>query len=149
MGMTLVLAFVGAAIAAGVGTIWYSPATPMGRWHMQFLGFDALSEEEQKKKREEAKPKMLKMYGAQIVLSWLMALAVVTIVTMSMRNGLTFIMALGFVLFNWLCFVVPVIGSGIIWGNGDTTVAWKKFFSDSLSNLVTMFLIALVAGLSL
>ncbi len=65
---------------------------------------------------------------------------------MSMRNGLTFGMALGFVALNWLCFVVPTIGSGVLWSNCDRSIAWKKFFSDILSNLVTLVLVAFLAS---
>jgi len=55
-------------------------------------------------------------------------------------------MAIGFVAFNWLAFMVPVIGQGILWSNCDPKLAWKKFFSDSLSNLVSVLLIALFAS---
>jgi hypothetical protein len=49
--------------------------------------------------------------------------AVVTIITMSMQNGAPFVMALGFVIVNWLCFMVPVHGSQILWGNVDSAIA--------------------------
>jgi hypothetical protein len=81
-----------------------------------------------------------------MALSFLTAFAVVFITTMSMQNGLSFWMAVGFVMLNWLCFVVPTIGSGILWGNCDPKIAWQKFFSDILSNLVTILLIAFVAS---
>ncbi len=146
MTTILLLSLLGSVIAAVVGTIWYSNATPMGKIHMRYLGFDTLSADEQKEKIEEAKPKMLKIYGAQMALSFLTAFAVVFITTMSMQNGLSFWMALGFVMLNWLCFVVPTIGSGILWGTCDPKIAWQKFFSDILSNLVTILLIAFVAS---
>ncbi len=145
MTTIILLAVAGAVIAAVVGTFWYSPNTPMGRIHMQSFGFYNLSEEEQKKKIEEAKPMMWKMYVGQMTLSFLTAFAVVFIVTMSMQNGLTFGMALGFVAMNWLCFIVPTIGSGVIWSNCDRKLAWKKFFSDIFSNLVTLLLVAVLA----
>lgn len=141
----LLLALGGAVLSAVVGTFWYSNATPMGRIHMKSLGFDTLSEEEKKKKMEEAKPMMPKMYAGQMLLSFLTSFAVVFIVTMSMQNGLSFGMALGFVIMNWLCFMVPLVGSGILWSNCDRSIAWKKFFSDALCNLVTVLLIALLA----
>ncbi len=142
----LLLSLIGAVIAAAVGTFWYSNSTPMGKIHMQYLGFDKLSEEEQKRKMEEAKPMMPKMYGGQMVLSFLTAFAVVYIVTTGMRNGLSFGMTMGFIALNWLCFVVPTIGSGILWSNCDRSIAWKRFFSDIFSNLVTLLLVALVAS---
>lgn len=142
----IILSIVGAIIAAVVGTFWYSDKTPMGRIHMKYLGFDKLSPEEQKKKIEEAKPGMPKIYGAQMILSFVTAFAVVFIITMTMENGQSFWLALGFVIMNWLCFVVPTIGSGILWGNCDRTIAWKKFFSDIASNLVTIILVAILAS---
>ncbi len=143
----LLLSVLGAVIAAVVGTLWYSNATPMGKIHMQYLGFDKLSEDEKKRKMEEAKPMMPKMYAGQMALSFLTAFAVVYIITTGMRNGLSFGMSLGFIAINWLCFMVPIIGSGILWSNTDRTIAWKRFFSDIFSNLVIVVLIALVASL--
>ena len=141
----LLLSLVGAVIAAIVGTFWYSDKTPMGRIHMRSLGFDKLSEEERKRQIEEAKPKMPKMYAAQLALSFLTSFAVVFVILMTVRNGAPLTLALGFVIMNWLCFMVPIIGAGILWSNVDRSIAWKKFFSDILSNLVTILLIALLA----
>ncbi len=142
----LLLSLVGAGIAVLVGTLWYSNATPMGKIHMRYLGFDKLSPEEQKRKMEEAKPMMLKMYVAQIALSFLTAFSVVFIIIMTVENGVSLGIAFGFVVMNWLCFIVPTIGSGILWSNCDRAIAWKKFFSDIFSNLVTVTLIALLAS---
>lgn len=142
----IVLTVVGAVIATIVGTFWYMPNTPMGKIHMRYLGFDKLSEEEKKRKMEEAKPQMPKLYAGQIALSLLTSFAVVFIVTMSIQNGVPKAMALGFVVLNWLCFMVPVVGSSILWSNCDRAIAWQKFFSDILSNLVIVLAIALVAS---
>ncbi len=142
----LILSLVGAVVCAVVGTIWYSNATPMGKLHMQYLGFDKLSEEEKKQKMIEAKPMMPKVYGAQLLLSFLTAFATVFIVTLSIQNNVPTWMAIGFVVFNWLAFMVPIIGQGILWSNCDPKLAWKKFFSDILSNLVSVLLIALLAS---
>ncbi len=135
----------GAIIAAVIGTFWYSQMTPMGRLHMKVLGFDALSPEEQQKKIAEAKPKMPKIYSAQILLSFITAFAVVFMVQMSLQNGLSVGMALAFPIFNWFCFIVPTIGSSILWGNIDRSLAWKKFFSDILSILVTIICVSILA----
>jgi hypothetical protein len=140
------LSLFGTIISAVIGTIWYSDKTPMGRIHMRYLGFDTLSKEEQKKKIEEAKPKMMKMYLAQMGLSLLTTLAVTFIVTTSLKNGLPLLLALGFVAMNWLCFMVPIIGSGILWSNCDRKIAMKKFFSDIFANLVTVLVVALIAS---
>lgn len=147
MTSIILLSILGAVLSAVVGTIWYSMATPMGQLHMRYLGFDKLSDDEKKRSIEEAKPKMAKMYGGQMILSLLTSFATVFIITMSMRNGLTFGMALGFVVMNWLCFMVPIVGSNILWSNCDRAIAWKKFFSDIFANLVTLLVVAGVAGL--
>lgn len=146
MTTIILLSLAGAVIAAVIGTFWYSNATPMGKVHMRYLGFDILSEEEKKKKIQESMPMMPKIYGAQLFLSFLTAFAVVFITIMSMQNGLSFGMALGFVFLNWLCFMVPVQGSNILWGNCDTKIAWQKFFSDISANLVTILVIAFLAS---
>lgn len=143
----ILLTIAGAVIAAVVGTLWYSNATPMGKIHMRSMGFDKLSDADKKKKMEEGKAMMGKMYTAQILLSLLTSFAVVFVVTESLRNGLTLPMAMGFVIFNWLCFMVPIIGSGVLWSNCDRSIAWKKFFSDIVENLITVLLIALLAGI--
>lgn len=147
MTTIILLSLAGAVIAAVVGTFWYSNKTPMGKIHMRYLGFDKLSKEEQEQKIKEAMPKMPKVYGAQMALSLLTSFFVVFVITMSVQNGVPFNMAIWFPIFGWLCFVVPTVGSAILWGNCDPEIAWKKFFSDIFSNLVTVLVIALLAGL--
>lgn len=141
-----ILAIVGVFIAVAIGTVWYMPNTPMGKVHMQYLGFDKLTPEEQKQKMEEGKGMMPRIYGMQMVFSLLTSVAVVFIVTMSMRNGIPFAMALGFVIANWLAFMVPVVGANLLWGTCDPKLFWKKFVADAGANLVTVLLIALLAG---
>ena len=146
--MTLViLALVGTVLGSIVGTFWYSPHTPMGRLHMKSIGFDKLSKDEQEKCMKDAKPHMPKMYAGQMILSFLTSFATVFIVSMSLQNGMSFAAAIGFVCLNWLCFMVPVNGSNIIWGNVDREIAWPKFFSDIFSNLVIILLIAVLTYL--
>ena len=143
----ILLSVVGTIIAVVVGTLWYSNKTPMGRIHMQYLGFYNLSEEEQKRKMEKAKPMMMKMYAGQMALSFLTAFAVVFIITMSMKNGLPFGSAVGFITINWLCFMVPIVGSAILWSNCDRKIVWQKFFSDISANLLVILLIAFMVKL--
>ena len=147
MAIILALSFAGAVLASIIGTLWYSNATPMGKLHMRYLGFDKLSPEQQQQKVTEAKPTMWKLYVGQIVLSFITSFAVVFIMVTSIQNGLSPEMSFGFVLMNWLCFMVPVVGSTILWGNCDRDIAWKKFFSDISANLVTVFVIAILATL--
>jgi len=139
---TILLIVGGIIISLVVGTFWHMPGTPGGNLHMRVIGFDALSPEEQQQKMEEGKKSMPKTFLGQALLSALLSFSVVFIMQMSMQNGLAGSYALGFLLFNWLCFMVPVIGSNLLWGNYDRALVWKKFFSDSLYNLVTILLIA-------
>ncbi len=147
MTTTIVLSIIGAVISAVIGTFWYSNKTPMGRLHMKYLGFDKLSPEEQQAKINEAKPKMPKIYLAQMSLSFISAAWVVTVVSTSIKNGVPTIIAIGFVLASWLCFIVPTIGKGLLWGNCDPKIVWKKFFSDISYNLINLMIIAFVVSL--
>lgn len=147
MTTIIILTAVGAVLASVIGTLWYLPKSPMGKIQMQYLGFDKLSEAEQRQHIEAAKPNMWKLYAGQMALSLLTAGAVVAIVTMSMEGKVPFSMAAGFVAFNWLCFMVPVVGSQILWGNCERSIAWKKFLSDSFSHLAIVLAIAALAGL--
>ena len=142
----ILLTVVGAVLAAMVGTFWYSPLTPMGRLHMRYVGFDVLSLPEQKARINEAKPRMLKLYGAQLFLSLLTSAFVVGVVLVSVQNGVPLLTAVVFPLLSWLCFVVPTVGSSILWGTCDPAIAWKKFLSDILCIFVTILLIALVTS---
>ncbi len=147
MTTLLLLSLLGAVISAIIGTFWYSPITPMGRLHMKTIGFDAMSPEEQKKSIEDMKPKMWKYYLLQFVLSFLMSFSVVYTVGETMYQGVPFKMAIIFPIFNWLCFMVPVVGSSILWGNVDRSIAWKKFFSDIGSYLAMILVISFAVSL--
>jgi hypothetical protein len=143
----LILSLVGAILSAVIGTFWYSNSTPMGKLHMKYLGFDKLSPEEQKKLIEEAKPKMPKVYGAQMALSFITAFFVVSVTTLAVGSGISLSVTLLSIGIIWLCFVVPTVGTGILWGKCDREIAWKKFFSDIFSNLVTILVISVLASL--
>lgn len=144
--LTIILVGVlGAVISAVVGTFWYSNSTPMGKWHMQYLGFDKLSEEEKQKRMAEAKPRMWKNYSAQIILSFLTSFFIAFVTSYTIKNGGPASATFYYVPMIWIAFTVPMIGQNILWGTCEGSLAWKRFFSDSLSNLVTFLLIALVA----
>lgn len=146
MTTIILLSLLGSVIAAAIGTFWYSNSTPMGKIHMRFLGFDKLSPEEQKQKIEEAKPHMWKLYLGQMILSFIMSFFVVFVTITSLKNGLKFNQAVWFPIMAWFCFTIPAIGGAIIWGNCERAIAWKKFFSDTLSVLVTIVVIAFIAS---
>ena len=147
MTSILILSIIGAVISAVIGTFWYSDKTPMGRVHMQFLGFDKLSPEEQKQKMMEAKPKMTKIYSLQMALSFLSAIWVVFVITKSLQNNVPASVAFFFVFASWLCFIVPTIGTNLLWSNCDPKLVWKKFFSDIGYNIVNLMVIAILASL--
>ncbi len=145
MTTIILLGILGAVITAVVGTLWYSDTTPMGKLQLRALGFDRLTPDERAARIAAAKPRMVKQYFGQFALAFLTACAASFIVIMSMQNGVPFSMALCFVVVNWLCFMVPIIGQNILWGNVDRSLAWKKFFSEISSNLVTLLIIAYIA----
>lgn len=141
----LLVTLIGAIVSLIVGSIWYSDKTPMGRLHMHYLGFDKLNPDEQKKLIDEAKPHMWKSFLGQFFLSGFTAFFVALVSVTSAQNGVPMSMIVGFVLLPWICFIIPVVGSTIIWGNVDRKIAWKKFFADSLSYLVTMLIVLFIA----
>lgn len=137
----------GAVVSAVTGTLWYSRSTPMGRWHMQYLGFDTLSEEEQARVIAEAKPKMWKIYSAQLVLSFLTSFFIGAVTSYTVQNGGPASAVFSYVPMIWIAFTVPIIGQGLLWGKSGGSLAWKRFCSDSAYNLVTFLIIAFVATL--
>lgn len=147
MGTIILVAIIGAFISAIVWTLWYMPSTPMGKWHMQYVGFDKLSLEEKEKKMEEEKPKMPKKYLAQIFLSFITSIFIAFVTYYTVKNGGAASSVYFYVIFIWFCFTVPVIGQSMIWSSSSSCLAWKRFFSDSFSNLITFLLIAFVATL--
>ena len=141
--MTIILlGILGAIVSAVIGTFWYSMKTPMGRIHLKSMGFFKFSKEEQEMKMKEMKPMMWKYYLTQMLLSFLTSVFIATIMIEQKTFGSAIIY--GEVASIWLCFVVPLVGQSVLWGNIDQKLRWKKFFSDSLSNLVTFFVIILI-----
>lgn len=147
MGTIILVGFLGAVISAITGTLWYMDTTPMGKWHMEYLGFDKLSEEEKKKLIAEAKPKMWKSYLAQLMLSFLTDYFIAFVTSYTIQNGGPATAVYYYVPMIWLAFTVPMIGQNILWGKSEGSLAWKRFFSDSFYNLITFFIIAFVTTL--
>jgi len=147
MATILLVGFLGAVISAIVGTLWYSGSTPMGRWHMQHLGFDKLSKDQKEKLMREAKPKMWKSYLAQTVLSFVTSFFIAFVTSYTVQNGGPANAVYFYVISIWIAFTVPMIGQNILWGESEGSLAWKRFFSDSFSNLISYLIIALVATL--
>ncbi len=141
----ILIGVAGAVISAVTGTIWYSGATPMGRWHMQYLGFDKLSKEEQAKRIAEAKPRMWKQYSAQMFLSFLTSFFIAFVTSYTVKSGGPDSAVFFYVPFIWAAFTIPMVGQNLLWGNCEARLAWKKFFSDGIYNLITYLLIAAVA----
>ena len=141
------LGILGAIISAVIGSFWYSMKTPMGRLHLQSIGFSKLSKEEQTRKMEEMKPKMWKYYLTQMFLSFLTSVFIAFIMIEQKAYNISVSAIYGEVLAVWFCFTLPVIGQGLLWGNVDLKLRWRKFFSDSVSNLVTFLVIIFVFSL--
>lgn len=147
MGTIIIITIIGAITSLIIGSVWYSNATPMGRLHMQYLGFDKLSVEEQKKMMDEARPHMWKSFLGQFILSALTSFFIGLVTVQGTANSETSGMIIGYLILAWLCFTVPVVGSTIIWGNIDRKIAWKKFFADASSYIVTIVIISAIAQL--
>lgn len=145
MIIIILLGILGAIISAVIGTFWYSMKTPMGKLHLESTGFSKFSKEEQEVKIQEMKPKMWKYYLTQMFLSFLVSVFIAFIMIEQKAYGAGIIY--GEVFSVWLCFVVPTIGQALLWGNCDLKLRWKKFFSDSASNLVTLLVIVFVFSL--
>ena len=145
MGTIILVAVLGAIISAITGTLWYSGSTPMGRWHMQYLGFDKLTNEERAKLMAEAKPRMWKNYSAQLFLSFLTSLFIAFTTSYTVQNGGMATAVYYYVIMAWGAFTMPLIAQGLIWGKGEGSLAWKRFLSDSLYNLITFLIIAFAA----
>lgn len=146
--MTIIfVGILGAIISAVIGTFWYSKSTPMGKWHMQYLGFDKLSSEDMDKLVSEAKPKMKKVYLAQMILSFITSFFIAFVANYIKQNGDTPIALFYTVFLIWFSFTLPMVGQNILWGKVDSSLAWKKFISDNLYNLITFVFIAFVAAL--
>jgi len=140
--MTIILfGILGMIISAVIGSLWYSTKTPMGRLHLESIGFSRLSKDERENRMKEMKPKMWKYYLAQMILSFLTSvfIAIIMSAQKSFGSGIVY----GEVGLVWLCFTVPLIGQSLLWGNCDKKLRWKKFFSDILANLVIYFAIIL------
>lgn len=145
MTTIILIGVVGAIISAITGTIWYSNATPMGKWHMQYLGFDKLSEEEKKRLMAEAKPRMWKNYSLQLLLSFLTSLFIAFVTKFTVQNGGEANSTLYYIPMIWIAFTVPIIGQDMLWGKSEGSLAIKRFISNSLYNLITFLIIGLVA----
>lgn len=141
----IITGIVGTVLCAVIGTFWYSGATPMGKWHMQYLGFDKLSDEQKKEMMVKAKPRMWKNYSAQMILSLLTSLFIAFVTSYTVQNGGPATATYYYVAMIWVAFTVPMIGQNILWGTSEGSLAWKRFFSDSAFNLLVFLVITFVA----
>ncbi len=146
--MTIILlGILGVVISILVGICWYSTKTPMGKLHLESLGFSNVSKEEQEKKMREIKPKLWKYYVGQIILSFLTSTFIAYIMLEQRMFGIGSAAIYVEVGAIWLCFNVPIVGQTLLWGNCDLKLRWKKFFSDIFANLVTYMLIIFIFSL--
>lgn len=147
MGTIILIAIIGSIIASALGTAWYSGSSPMGKWHMQFLGFDKLTQEEKDRMIKEAKPKMWKTYSLQMILSFLTAFFIGFVTKYTVVNGGPESAVYFYVIFAWIAFTVPMVGQNLLWSSKESSFLWKIFFSNSIYNLVTFLVTAFVATL--
>ena len=145
--LLLLLGILGTIICTVIGMIWYSTKTPMGRLHMEASGFLKNSKEEQERKMKEMKSKMWKYYLAQMFLAFLTSVFIAFIMIEQKAFGVGAGAIYGEVTAIWFCFTVPTIGQALLWGNTELKLRWKKFFSDSLSNLAMLLFIVFVFSL--
>ncbi|MFA5856540.1 MAG: DUF1761 domain-containing protein [Candidatus Pacearchaeota archaeon] len=141
----ILIGIIGTIISVIIGTFWYSMSTPMGRLHMQSIGFTKLSKDEQKKAIEKEKPYMWKSYVIQMILSFLTSFFIAFVTKYTIQNGQSGSSVYFYVVFIWLSFIIPIIGQSLIWGNIPKNLRVKKFISDSIYNLITYILIATAA----
>lgn len=132
--ITITCILVGIFISIVIGTLWHMPQSPFGKIHMEYLGFDKLTKQEQAQKIEEAKPHMWKIYLSQSILSAMNSYVLYFIYSkINSVNDTAYVL-----LIVWLGFVIPLIGSNLLWGPcEDNKLRVKKFVSDALYNLVT------------
>lgn len=143
----VLLGLLGAVISAITGTLWYSNSTPMGKWHMQYLGFDKLSKEALAKKMSEAKPKMMKLYSMQLLLSFLTSCFIAFVTSYTVQSGGPKNAVYFYLISIWVAFTIPMIGQNLLWSDVKPSLGRKKLFSDGLYNLITYFIIAFVVTL--
>ncbi len=147
MTITIIVGVIGSIISAITGTLWYSDKTPMGKVHMRYLGFDKLSQAEKDALKQKAMPNMWKTYSLQMLLSLLTSLFIGFVTSYTVANGGPASAVYFYIVLIWIAFTVPMIGQNLLWGNAGRSLAWKKFFSDTLYNLITFLIIAFVATL--
>ena len=132
-----------------IGTLWHSPFSPFGKIHMEYLGFDKLSQEEQARKIEEAKPHMWKVYLKQMVLSGMTSAALAYLLIVLPKDVPLSVMYMSITAL-WVAFVIPLIGQNLLWGPcEDEKLQLKKFLGDSLYQIVTYSAIIFVLSLFL
>jgi len=135
--MSIILfGILGAIISALVGMVWYSMKTPMGRVHMKSMGMGDMTPEERMKMMKDTASKMRRYYFGQFILSFLTSAFVAFIMKEQKDYGVSASAVYPEIISIWLCFTVPTIGQALIWGNIDSKLRWKKFFSDIFGNLL-------------
>ena len=131
--MLIILILIGIIISFIIGMLWHNSKFWGGRIHFQYTGFAKLSEAEKEKVKEKFKPVMWKIFLAQILLSALMSTFIALVMIATTGYGISKYSVFWYVLFIWLCFLVPVLGGGVLWGvDREKKILWQKFFSDIL-----------------
>lgn len=127
--------YVGILVATMVtfvlGGLWYSPLM-FGKWWMQIMECDTLSQEELKKMQK----KMAPFYGLQLLLT-LMTTVVLSIFITDVLNSdadTYFMTAL-----IWVGFIVPTQIAGVVWANTK-----QKFWAKQIFIMISFQLVAIM-----
>lgn len=113
--VTFILPLLGVLISMVIGMVWHMPNIPTGKLHMDFIGFSKLSKSEQEKIMNDMKPHMWKSFLGQAVLSFFSSLFIVFVLDQTVKNHMSPTMVYAYILMIWFGFIIPTIGSGIIW----------------------------------
>lgn len=121
--------------AIALGSVWYGPL--FGRLWMQFMGaMDAkgsmlISKEEMKRKQQQMGP----WYAIQAVLSFVTMWVLASVVAMwPAHHGLLAAFTM------WLGFVMPTVGSGLIWDEMGSKERLQRFGITATYQLILLLI---------
>ena len=118
------------------GSIWYGPI--FGKFWMKLMGVTHMSKEDIKKAQKE----MMPMYAIQLLMSFIMNIALYTAVKINSDGMLLADICATIAL--WIGFVVPIQVGEVIWSNLSNEMKMKKLAVSSVQQLITMCIAAAI-----
>lgn len=119
-----------ATVAAFIlGGLWYSPLM-FGKWWMQIMECDTLSQEELKKMQK----KMAPFYLLQLILTLFTTFSFATLVPYITAFGIYHI-----AFWIWIGFIVPTQIAGVVWANTK-----QKFWAKQIFIMISFQLVAIM-----